>query len=420
MLFALNYFSVLLYGLLIMVFLLDIEKSKRSVLGIAFCFTVCLSVQLLFLTFCGAELLEKAYPLIVHLPLFIFFVVFFRKRADRVLFVLCTAYILSTPRRWLGDLVAPFFHSDPAVAAITSMIVSIPLLFITYTYIRPHIIKMLDLSQGRLNPISIVPLVYYILANLTTVYTTLLYTSKVIVIGILTTGLILVFYYFLITYLEQLTKRLQLQKEQDILAIQISSLQRRTETMKLAEEKTILYRHDMRHHLNLIAAYLRADNKAAAEKYIAQVGHAIEDTVVRKYCANYTVDLILGSYISAALNETITVDTTLDLPEGGPIPDMDLCVIFANTIENATNACKKVENPDDRHMQILCKRKEGKLYIQLSNTYSGEITFVDGKPVRSRDHHGLGVNSIVTVVEKHGGLYSFTASHGTFTANIIV
>lgn len=420
MLFALNYCSVFIYGLLIMVFLLDIKLNKRSVFALSLCSIIGLFFQMVLYFLLGPAVLEKAYPLIVHLPILIFFNVFFRKRLDWVLFVLCTAYILTTPRRWIGDLAALPFNSDPSVATVSSIIISFPLLFIIYKFIRPYFIKTLDFSQGKINLIGIVPLIYYVLAYLTTVYTHLLYTSRVIVIGILTTGLTVVFYYFLIAYIDQLTKRFTLQNEQNVLAIQISSLQLRAETMRQAEEKTKIYRHDMRHHLNLIGAYLADNNKAAAQKYIAEVDSAIECAVVPKYCANYTVNLILYSYITKAENDKIKVETYIDLDDKSSVSDMDFCVIFANAIENATNACKRLTNTEDRRLNILCKNKDGKLFIQITNTYGGHVLFMDNMPVRTPENHGLGIKSIVAVAEKYGGLCSFTAADGLFNTSIIL
>jgi sensor histidine kinase YesM len=175
----------------------------------------------------------------------------------------------------------------------------------------------------------------------------------------------------------------------------------------------------MRHHLNLIDAYLSDNNKARAQKYISEVGHAIDDTVVKKYCGNYTVNLILSSYIAKANNEEIRVETQIDLPEKNNILDMDLCIIFANAIENATNACKRI-SLKDRVLNIICKNKSNKLFIQITNRYEGSVNFIGDMPVRTIENHGLGIKSIAAVAQKYGGLCSFTAEDGLFSASIIL
>jgi two-component system, LytTR family, sensor histidine kinase AgrC len=59
----------------------------------------------------------------------------------------------------------------------------------------------------------------------------------------------------------------------------------------------------------------------------------------------------------------------INLPEKNTISDMDLCIIFANAIENAINASKLITNTNDRTLQILCKTKGDKLLIQITNSY---------------------------------------------------
>jgi sensor histidine kinase regulating citrate/malate metabolism len=100
----------------------------------------------------------------------------------------------------------------------------------------------------------------------------------------------------------------------------------------------------MRHHLNLINSYLVDNNKEAAQKYITEVERSIEGAVVEKYCSNYTVNLMLSSYIAKAKNEKITVEAQIDLPEKNAVSDMDMCIIFANAIENAITSCKDIHS----------------------------------------------------------------------------
>ncbi len=82
--------------------------------------------------------------------------------------------------------------------------------------------------------------------------------------------------------------------------------------------------------------------------------------LICKYCRNYTVNLILSAYIVKAKNEGIAVETHIDLPENTAVADMDLCVIFANALENAVNACKRIPSAIDRTLKIVCKTKGNK------------------------------------------------------------
>lgn len=227
-------------------------------------------------------------------------------------------------------------------------------------------------------------------------------------------------YYMIFKIFVQTRQQLILENEQTLLQMQVTAAQIHLEELKESQEKTILYRHDMRHHLNLINAYLIDDNQSAAQKYIAAVEKTIEAIAVENYCLNYTVNLILSSYISKAKTEHITVDTQINVPENNAISDMDLCVIFANVIDNAVNACKSVPNRNDRFLNINCKTKEDKLLIQVSNSYEGTILFDGDMPVSHEENHGFGTKSMTMVVEKYNGIHSFSAENGVFKTSVIL
>ena len=176
----------------------------------------------------------------------------------------------------------------------------------------------------------------------------------------------------------------------------------------------------MRHHLNLIGTYIADNNEAAAQEYITEVEKTIESTAIEKYCRNYTVNLILSSYIAKARNEQICVATQIDLAEKNAISDMDLCIIFANAIENAVHACRLIPSANDRTINIVCKTKNDKLFIQITNSYTGTVWFDDDMPVSTEENHGLGTKSIAAVAQKYDGVYSFTAADGVFKTSIIL
>ncbi|GAB6152243.1 hypothetical protein JCM17380_09930 [Desulfosporosinus burensis] len=142
--------------------------------------------------------------------------------------------------------------------------------------------------------------------------------------------------------------------------------------------------------------------------------------IVNLDCFNYTVNLILSSYITKAKNEQINVETQINLPENNAVSDMDLCVIFANAIENAINACNSINIENDRTLKIVSKVNNNKLYIQITNSFDGTIIFVDDMPVSTEENHGLGTKSIAAIVQKYAGVYSFTAEDRVFKASIIL
>jgi len=181
-----------------------------------------------------------------------------------------------------------------------------------------------------------------------------------------------------------------------------------------------IYRHDMRHQINTINIFLNDANISEAQKYLSKLNDNFSKTIVEKYCENYGVNVILSSYINKAKEEQINVICKAQISENIKIDNIELGLIFANAIENATIACKKIKTPEDRKVAIICKEHYNQLYIQISNTYVGDVLFDKDLPISNHKDHGFGTQSIVAIVEKYDGVYSFTAEKGIFKATAIL
>jgi len=218
----------------------------------------------------------------------------------------------------------------------------------------------------------------------------------------------------------QTREQLVSKNEQDVLRTQVTAAQAHLEALKESEEKTIIYRHDLRHHLLLIDAYLDNKDIDKAIKYIAGIQEGLDNVVLERYSDNYAVNLILSSYINKAKSQNITVEADINIPQETFIVDMDLCVILANSLENAINACDAIQCPKNRRINIMCKVNKKKLYIQISNSFIGEVEFGDEIPLSKNENHGFGTKSIASITRKYQGMYSFTAQNGVFTASVII
>lgn len=63
-------------------------------------------------------------------------------------------------------------------------------------------------------------------------------------------------------------------------------------------------------------------------------------------------------------------------------------------------------------------RKTGSFFLQVVNDCREAVRFKDGIPVTDRLGHGTGVSSICAIVERYGGLYSFSVREGEFVLRV--
>lgn len=301
MLGMLDYLSVLIYGLLIMVFFLDIKMNKKNIFILSGYVLLTSFLQFELYNIYGAEFIEKSYPLMIHFPLVLIFCYIFNKRLNMILFVLFTAYLFTAPRRWIGEVAASFFYNNPHALIISKMLASVILLVIIYKYLRPYIIHISKYPNTRINLLTIVPALSYCTTYATTVYTDALYNSSMLVVGIFSMGFNFAFYLFIIAYFVEMDKNFASQAEQTIMQMQIDTTLIQIEDYKEAQKQGAIYRHDLRHHLNYLSACIAENQTDDALTYIAKINRDVEATQVRQYCENKSVNLILSAYVNIPL-----------------------------------------------------------------------------------------------------------------------
>lgn len=413
----------LIFAISFMYMLLDCDFRSKKKLYLSILFgAVILICDVFILVTYGYTHFMKLYPLLIQIPSLLIFICASRFKVIKVLFVHFTLVALTTSLTMVAIILSSFFGSGKALMNTICIILYLPVIYIFYRYLRPYFLYILHNAKNGWIGFCTIPVSYTIIVYLASDYNVdaITIAPKSIIIATLMLALTLSAYYLIFRFFRQIREQLTLQNEQYLLRTQIAAAQTHLEALKESQDKTIIYRHDMRHHLNLISAFLADNNLAATQKYIAEVQNTIASAVVEQYCNNYTVNLILHSYLTKAKYDQIAVETQINIPENNKISDMDLCVIFANALENAINACLRISNTEDRALKIICKNKNDKLYIQITNSYEGSLEFVDDMPISKEKDHGLGTKSIAAVVQKYRGVCSFSAENHMFQSVVIL
>jgi len=81
------------------------------------------------------------------------------------------------------------------------------------------------------------------------------------------------------------------------------------------------------------------------------------------------------------------------------------------TVNNSTDYNSANSN---RIITVKVFDKNNKLCINITNTYAVEPIFVNNTPVSDKAGHGIGVRSIISVIEKYNGVYDFFTKDGVF------
>lgn len=210
-----------------------------------------------------------------------------------------------------------------------------------------------------------------------------------------------------------------LQSEQTILSLQIGAAKDQLASLRVTNEQTATYRHDMRHHILLIGGYLAEGSTDKIRDYLTQVQGNIDALSPLRFCENETVNLILSFFADKAKKAGVSFTVEVELPGRLALPETELCAILSNGLENAIAAASLVKQ-GDKTVRVNCRLDENKLLIFIQNAYMGKVALVNGLPKTEQEGHGFGTKSMAAIAEKRNGYFACEAEDGKFTLRVVL
>lgn len=411
----------LIFGTAVSFLFAGVQNSRKGKLATAIIYALILSIQILSWWMFGLQTTMQLYPFITHLPSVLFLAVYFKRPWPISISSVLTAYLCCQVPRWIGSVVAAVFDSRIAdhIGYFTAMCV---VYYFLKRYIADSVRQLMERSTHSCLLFGAVPLLYYLFDYTTAVYTNLLYSGAREAVQF-TPSVICTFYLvFVLQYYNESHKQEMAQRERDIFASQLQQAQIELDTMRQMQKGTAIYRHDMRHHLSLIGGLAADGDLLKINEYLAATEADIDALTPIRYCENEIVNLILSSFEAKAKKERVAIHTEVRLPEELCLNDTELCSLLSNALENAITAAAQIEDEKLRKVYIQALINGGKLVISTENAYVGKIE-MDGELPKSNNNeagHGFGIKSMVSIVERHGGLYSFEAEGGVFILRLML
>jgi len=187
-------------------------------------------------------------------------------------------------------------------------------------------------------------------------------------------------------------------------------------------EKYNAFEHDTRHHNLVIKSMINSKNYIAALEYLDQFTENGIRTDISVLCKNFTVDSILKYYMSIAINNNIDFKVNLNIPEDVNIDNLDLTVVMGNCVENAIEACKKINNDSKKYINIKAEIRELQLMVKIENSFNGQVV-KEGNVIKTSkavEGHGIGLSNVRKITEKYNGYFNVKYNENKFEVQIII
>ena len=122
------------------------------------------------------------------------------------------------------------------------------------------------------------------------------------------------------------------ERERELLEQEIHIYENQFDVIRQSQNNIRSLKHDMKHHIKMLADMIAANEKDAALNYLASMGEFMENSEEYVVTGNGKIDSILNYMISNAKKSAITVDWKIQIPEHLEISTFDINVVLSNLL----------------------------------------------------------------------------------------
>jgi sensor histidine kinase regulating citrate/malate metabolism len=181
------------------------------------------------------------------------------------------------------------------------------------------------------------------------------------------------------------------------------------------------WRHDYHNHIQTMKGYRALGQEEKIDGYLDSLEDDLTsvDTLIQS--GNVMVDAILNSKLSLAKSQDISINAKAVVPKDISIAAIDLCVIIGNLLDNAIEACMRVDEISKRFIRVYTDLKRENLYISVTNSSGGGIKKQGGRYISGKgENHGFGLMRVDKIVDKYGGYIKQNNQDGAFTSEVML
>lgn len=188
---------------------------------------------------------------------------------------------------------------------------------------------------------------------------------------------------------------------------------------QMESRKTILsVLHDIEKHIHVLEELKQTKAQEEVERYKDMFEDMIAPLMSEEYCHNAVLNVIINEKMDYCRKNGIPFELDIQEVQMDFMKPVDITTVFGNILDNAVSACEKSE---EKLIKLRISPFNGFVFVQLSNTFAGEITW-DGKrmPVTQKGGmHGIGLENVEKVVKEYCGEVQIQVKKNIFTIEIM-
>ncbi len=208
---------------------------------------------------------------------------------------------------------------------------------------------------------------------------------------------------------------------------QVKAMKKRLEEAENFYGSIRKVRHEMKNHMANIKGLAGAGEYGEIEDYVRRMDETMQELEYRYVTGNAVTDVIINDKCRRAEKAGIRFDA--DFRYGGEIPVFDMGVILNNLLDNAIEACEKLETGKG-FVRLSLKRKKQFLILYVENSFDGAVPISKGSPLPPTTkqsilpgiitEHGIGLENVRDIAERYFGGVNIKVKGDVFHVTVML
>ncbi len=180
--------------------------------------------------------------------------------------------------------------------------------------------------------------------------------------------------------------------------------------------------HDFKHHLTAILGLSLENKQEQIPEYIQRLLSTSHPHTVVCHSGSDITDAIINCKYAEAKELHIAFSFVANLHDPVSIDPIDICGILSNQIDNAFDACKQIDNPKVRMVEVEVKQTQDMVFFLVKNTVAHDPfennAVLQSTKQKGKKRHGLGLENIRGIAEKYNGSVRNEYVNGRFISSV--
>lgn len=184
-------------------------------------------------------------------------------------------------------------------------------------------------------------------------------------------------------------------------------------------------RHDLKNHVIAMTGLWEDKEWEKLGNYLRKMENGAELGAFEEATGSRVVDVLLYRKRKMTEEKGFVWDCDVKVPKQCGIHEFDLCVLFGNILDNAVEACGRLEDGEKgEHVRPFVRIQAGAVkkcfYLEVKNSTGTTERRRGSLQTADRKSHGIGLLNVGDVVRRYNGAMHTEIQSGVYTISVLI